>query len=460
MRSAAGKGVVIRAGIFTVVLLCLINLLNYIDRNIVAGILKTIGQDLLNNQFDSNTILFYKGIIHYSLVFSYVIFAPLISFLVDKRGWKRKVVIIPGIFLWCIATGLGGFVESYQQLLLTRALVGIGEACFVATAPGLIADYFPVEKRGRILMWFYLAGPLGVALAYMLAPNIASLFGNDWRYAFFLVGFPGILLGLLFFFVKEPSRGASHFTNQPDTPPPTMTWTKGELKRLVKNRSYVYVTAGMTALTFGMWGIAFFLPQYFHDVFAESHNLTMGQTGMMVGVSMIIGGMLGTLLGGFLADYFNKFDKRGYFRVSGFALFLCAPVFVVVFNVQDPWLFLVFSMLAQILMLINMAPSHAIILNVTVPSIRTTAFALNMFFMHVLGDMISPPIIGGIGGIVQAQTGVNQVTGLYWGFLIVPFMLVLAGYFFWKGGPYYEGDVDAVEMRINHWSQTTSKKEL
>ncbi len=443
-----------KSGLFTILLLCLINVLNYVDRQVVASVLNEIGDSLLIEGFLKENRLLFEGLLSYSFMVAYMILAPIVSLLVDRFGLPRKTVIIPGIFVWCIFTGLGGFAQTYEQLLLTRALVGVGEACFVATAPGLIADYFPVEKRGRILMWFYLAIPVGAALGFISGSNIAEAFG-EWRYAFFLVGFPGALLAFLFFAVKEPKRGASHTIVQEKMQHP-LPFKRSDLRSLTKNRSYRYVTLGMTAMTFAMGGLLFFFLKYFQNMHP---TVSHGQAGLMVGGVTILAGIIGTLSGGILADFLNKKDSRAYFFVSGISMLLGAPFALVALGFPDPFGALGFILLAEILLLMNTAPSNAIILNVTVPSIRTSAFAINTFFLHMFGDTISPPIIGLIGiaaGASFVSAGNMDVQGLYWGLLITPVMMVVAGIFFLMGAPHYKNDVQQVEQRLQAMAESSS----
>ena len=108
-----------------------------------------------------------------------------------------------GVILWSLASGGTGLAATFGIMLMTRALIGVGEGAYGPVAPSLISDLYPIEKRGAKLSWFYVAIPVGSALGYVFGGYVLKTLG--WRWAFYLVVPPGVLLGLLCLFMREPS---------------------------------------------------------------------------------------------------------------------------------------------------------------------------------------------------------------------------------------------------------------
>ena len=195
---------------YALALLLAVNLLNYIDRQVLFAVFPLIKIDLAI----SDTAL---GFLGSAFMLSYLLFAPLFGWMGDH--WSRVKLASGGLVVWSLATALAGFAPGYKTLLAARATVGVGEASFGTVSPGLIADFFSKEQRGRILSWFYVAIPVGSALGYVLGSGVArsgidvwgaqtfGIHAESWRWAFFLVIVPGLLLGSWSLFMREPPRG-------------------------------------------------------------------------------------------------------------------------------------------------------------------------------------------------------------------------------------------------------------
>ena len=204
---------------------------------------------------------------------------------------------------------------SFGVLLFTRMLVGVGEAGYGPAAPTIISDLFPLEKRGRMLSYFYLAIPVGSALGYGIGGFIASHWG--WRSAFYAVVPPGLLLAALCFFMRD-KRGPRPKPVVPEGVTPGDKFAR--YKSLLGIRSYVFNTAAMTAMTFAIGGIAFWIPSYVYESrgseFVQSPKL-LGTINMTFGAICVVAGLIATLLGGWVGDRLRKRFPGSYFLVSG-----------------------------------------------------------------------------------------------------------------------------------------------
>src|SRR3954453_14304382 len=178
-----------------------INLFNYIDRFVLAAVEPSIRAAFFPAG-DPNAMAI-TGTLAPAFLITYMLAAPGLGFLADRVS--RWLVVGVCVILWSFATAASGFAATFAALFVTRIFVGIGEGGYGPAAPTILADYFPLAMRGRIMAVFCGAIPVGSALGYVLGGLINHQFG--WRWAFYLVAIPGIILGLLCFLQKDPRPG-------------------------------------------------------------------------------------------------------------------------------------------------------------------------------------------------------------------------------------------------------------
>jgi predicted MFS family arabinose efflux permease len=382
-----------------------VNLLNYIDRQIVFALFPLLKTDLML----SDTQL---GLLASAFMWVYLGTAPVFGLLADR--WARPRLLGVGVALWSLATAVSGMVGSYAQLLAGRAAVGVGEASYGAVAPAMLSDAFPPARRGWALAMFSMAIPVGSALGYLLGGAFGRAFG--WRAAFFLVGVPGLLLAWRVGRMADLPRGGAAAVGGPPAarrPPPAAAY-----RRLLRTPSYLLNCLAMTAMTFAVGGLAAWVPTYLTRV----RGMALDQANLVFGLLTLVSGVGGTLLGGWLGDRLLPRLPTAYFLVSGVGLLLSAPAAAAVILLPDlPWA-LAAIFLAEVCIFLNTGPLNAIIANVSRPEVRATAYAANIFIIHALGDAVSPAIIG----------VVSDRVGLAAAFWIAPGALAAAaGFCFW-----------------------------
>lgn len=440
------------------VLLLTINLFNYIDRYILSSTIAGIESDLLQNA-PAGSKKTWLGLLATCFMVSFMVFAPVFGWLALKI--KRWHMIGFAILFWSLASGLSGvsgsmaqwnaktfgnqvpwvyaLIGSYGFLVLTRCMVGIGEAAYGPTAPTILSDHFPEKSRGWIMSIFYAAIPVGSALGYTFG-GIAG-----WPNAFYWVIPPGLLLGLACFFMKEPQVGQKDEVKA-DTPSMPVSY-------LIRTPSYIFNCLGMIASTFAIGGIAYWFP-YYVSVFRQAG--TEKEAGTWMGLIIVSAGLLATLLGGMAGDYFKKYHSGSYFLVSGISMLVGFPLFLSVIYAPFPlaW-FLIF--LACFCLFFNTGPTNAILLNVAPPKLRTVSFAINIFMIHAFGDAISPWVIGGIADAfpvkqMQVVNGMAQevhIGNLDAGFYAVSGMVLLSGLLWIAGAPFLEKDTRRASGTVN-----------
>jgi MFS family permease len=313
-------------------------------------------------------------------------------------------------------------------LFVTRCFVGIGEAAYGPVAPTVIADLYPVKQRGSKLAWFYCAIPVGSAFGYILGGQVSAWTG-DWRWAFYVVVPPGILLGLWCFLMRDPPRG------QADAVTDARKATWNDYLMILKTPSYLFNTLGMTAMTFALGGIAFWMPRY---VLKQKEWGTLEQVNLIFGIIVVVAGLSATLLGGFLGDKLRSRFPGSYFVVSGTAMMLGVPFIVLVLILPFPagWIFV---FLACFCLFFNTGPTNTILANVVHPSVRASGYALNILIIHTFGDAVSPMLLGWVNGYF----GDMNV-----GFMAISAMFLIAGMLWLWGARYLEKDTALAPTRM------------
>ena len=361
----------VRAG-YALFILTLINLVNYLDRYIIAVALPEIQKDFGINDAQS-------GLLGTVFIVVFMLASPLGGFLGDRV--PRRLLVAGGVILWSLATGASGLASSFTALLLARAVIGIGEAGYGAVAPSIISDLYPREQRTRMLSYFYIAIPVGSAMGYGLGGWLTQTY--SWHAAFFAGGVPGLVLGAMAFFMPEPQRGAM---DGPDAAV-KLPFMEG-LKGLGRNMAFWATTAGLLDILIIL-----------NIMFALVILLTFGAI-------TAVAGLTGTVAGGWLGDKMDRKRAGGGLWLSGIGLLLAAPCMYLAVNLKDTTLTFAAIGVAQFLIFLNSGPINAAIVNCVPPAFRAFAMGLNVLCIHMLGDAISPTLIGQIADMASLHTAI------------------------------------------------------
>jgi MFS family permease len=478
-------------------LLLAINLFNYIDRQVLSAVLPKLALDATLFAPDDPNLRRKLGYLTSAFLVSYMLLSPVFGWLGDKRS--RWLLVGIGVTLWSLASGGSGLATSFAMLLLTRCLVGVGEAAYGPVAPSMLSDMYPERDRGKVMARFYLAIPVGSALGFVIGGQVAAT-SLGWRGAFLVVVLPGLLLGAICFFMKEPPRTEAQADERHRL---RDYWHV--LRRIWRVRSFRANTAAMTAWTFMMGGVAAFAPMY---IFEREARFQITQEALKKladlknteGIPVVAPEVLGKLerldpkrifnaaeLRAELTNTLTEPELRQYnltifdnveapgsitlesinFRfgvivvVSGlFATLLggwlgdrlraklpgayffvagggclLALPFFVAMLYVPFPLAWLFMFVAVFCLFLNTGPSNTILANVVPSRIRATAFAINILIIHALGDVISPPIIGAIG----------DDSSLHTAFLVMSAFVLAAGIMWTLGARHLERDTRNAE---------------
>ncbi len=394
---------------FALALLLAINLFNYVDRSILYSV-----QEAIRLDFHATSAA--MGWLVLAFLVTYMLLSPVFGWLGDR--FSRWLLIGIGVTLWSFASGASGLAHSYLPLLLTRCMIGVGEAAYGPVAPTIIADMYPTQVRGKVLAWFYAAIPVGSAIGYFAGSPFAH--PGRWHHAFFLTLPPGLLLGLWCFLKKDPPRGGADLVEGHSL----AKVSPREYLVLAKIPSYVLNTAAMTAMTFAIGGVADWMPTYL----TVDRGLTPEHAGLYFGGILVVAGLAATLLGGMAGDRLRTRFPGSYFLVSAAGMLAGFPLFLVLLITPFPLAWVVLFA-AVFCLFFNTGPSNTALANTTPPQIRASAFAINILIIHTLGDAISPGIIGAIRDHASLKAGFVAVSGM-----------MLVGGILWLSGARYLAD--------------------
>jgi MFS transporter, Spinster family, sphingosine-1-phosphate transporter len=403
---------------FSLALLLGINLLNFIDRYILAAVEPSIRATFFspNNQ---NSML-WSGMVGTAFVVSYMLSAPALGWLADR--FSRWLIVGVAVIIWSIASAASGLASSIAALLIARIFVGIGEGAYGPAAPPIICELFPAT-RATMLAVFFVALPVGSALGYVLGGLINVYLG--WRWAFYIVSAPGLLLGLLCFFQRDPRVKLS--TGERRDRPSLASYLQ-MVVGLMKIPSYVYNVFAQTVMAFALGGIAYWMPAYL-----QFRHQPPSATVIFGGIAAVAG-LPSTLAGGFLADRLRKRLPGSDFIVPGVGMLVGFPFLAIMLYTPFPyaWAFL-FG--ALFFIFLNCGPANAAIADVSSPAVRAMAFGLSIFVLHALGDAIAPPLVG----LVAGHTNLNVA------FLALSAAMSISGLLWLIGAKYLAADTAAVE---------------
>lgn len=375
---------------YALVILTAMNLLNYLDRYVPSAVKDLFKTDL--GMSDAETSLPLTA-----FVIVYMLASPVFGSLADRMSRPRLIAF--GVMLWSLATAGAALATGFKTFFFARALVGVGEAAYATISPALLSDFYPADKRNRVLTIFYVAIPVGAALGFTLGGIVGQHYG--WRAAFLVAGLPGILTSLLVLRVKDPGRGAQDggVSNAP-----AVTWPQA-LHDLRKNSEFMVTVAGYTLVTFAAGGMADWFPSYL----SRDRGFTIAEAGSVVGTMTVVGGLGGTIIGGIVADRLRGKTRHPYLATSALSIFPAAGFAALAMVVTDKQAIAACILLAQFFLWFYNGPVNTIIVNSVAPNLRARAFSISILAIHLLGDAISPPIIGFISDRSSLQNGITLV---------------------------------------------------
>lgn len=373
-----------------------ISFLNYLDRNVLSGAANVVAREL---GFGFAGI----GGIATSFIIFYTLFTIPLGILADLT--KRKNVVAISVAVWSLATAFTAFANSFLTLFISRMVLGIGEAGYFPAGTALMSDYFSLSKRSRIMSWWSVGQLIGILVGFVIGGVLAGM--GKWRLAFLFTGIPGLLLAFLAWRLREPRRNEAdeeELALYPDTLGQVAEIEEPHQATHISSKVFsqfgmllriktLYVLIIMQIFAFFVLGVnVVFLPTYLQQL--DIFGLSSGQAGLFSGAVIVLAGVVGTVLGGYMADWLNRRHQGARVLVCGIGFLLGAPSFALAITTHNFLVFSVFFIVTTILLTLYTGPSTAATQDVVPALLRASAIAVSLFFAHLLGDAFAPTVVG------------------------------------------------------------------
>lgn len=437
-------------------LLFIINLLNYLDRYVLMGAAAVIAKEL---GFGID------GIGYLSSAFIVLFALSVIPLGIWADHAKRKNVIAICVAIWSITTALTALAGNFLQLLLSRVLLGIGEAGYAPASSAILADYFSRVKRAKTLSWWATATTGGLMIGMIAGGVVAGLGFGTWRWAFLCTGIPGLIMAFLVWHIREPAHNEAD--EQAALEDPDSYSVEGASERLVlpekiigrvrillRIKSLLILTAMQIFSFFVLVASAVYLPTWLQQ--KDLFGLSSGAAGLYTGVGIAVAGIAGIISGGYLANVLNCRYPGACVMICGLGFSISAPFYllsiVTAMNTRNLLLYTILFFLTVILVSMYAGPSIAALQDVVPSAIRASAVAISISIAHLLGDAALPSLVGILARAIDPTHGdhfIQQLAGHDLSMALIytcPAALLIAGIIGIIGARWVKADMATAQL--------------
>lgn len=312
----------------------------------------------------------------------------------------RKNIIAAALGFWSVMTALCGAATGFWTLFLARVGVGVGEGCSGPASQSLVADFFRREELAKAMGFLTIGASMGTVTGLVAGGLLSEAFG--WRWAFILMGIPGVLLGaLLYFTVREPQRG--RFA------PPGATVAQqplGEtIRSLTSNRVFMGLAIGWAVQIMIGYALAFWMAA----VMLRNFEVSVGDVAVWLGLAFFIGGIPGPILGGYATHWLTERDERWRAWLPGAVSLGCLVPLALSLSSSDFTLFLAWFALAYGIYVASQAGILSGIQAAVEPSQRGFAVAIALFFNNLVGQALGLAVVGWISDWLLPTQGAGSL---------------------------------------------------
>ncbi len=385
---------------------------NFIDRQLLAILQEAIKADL--GLSDSQLGL----LTGFAFALFYVTAGIPIARWADRSN--RRNIVAASLAVWSFMTAISGLVQNYAQLLLARVGVGVGEAGGSPPSHSMISDMFPPEQRAGALGFYSTGVSIGILFGFLLGGWLNEYFG--WRTAFMVVGAPGVVLALVVFFtLKEPRRGLSEARELSADKVSlgdvvALLWQRKTFRHMAFAAS-LYAFAGYATAN---WTASFMI---------RSHGMSTGELGSWLALIIGVGGAVGVLGGGVLADRLGAVDDRWYLWLPALVGVFATPFAAAVYLMPSAGLALALMVLPAILSNVYLGISIATSHRLVGLQMRATASAILFFVINIIGLGGGPWVVGLVSDVLAASHGLESLR-LAMLYVVPPVMVWSATHFY------------------------------
>ena len=352
--------------------------------------------------------------------------------LADRRG--RKGIITASLAIFSIMTAFCGAAGSFATLALARIGVGIGEAGVNPSSSSMIADLFPKEKRSTPMAIVSAGAPLGMLTGLIGGSLVAVTWG--WRTVFLVVGLPGVILAIIFWFtVREPERGSSDNRENSMRDAPSLTET---FRYMWRTKTLRYVVLALTVATIPGFGANAWFPAFF----MRTHDLSIDQAGIILGVGGAVSGMVGAIVGGIAFDRLAKTSMAKAVKLIAWSQLVAFPTSLLLYTAEHLVLATIFLVIPSMCSAFFAGPTAALVQSLSRVRMRAVAASITMLSVNLIGLGLGPTIIGVLSDMLEPGFGENS---LRFALIVVGLLLTLSAFFFLRAAATVEDDMKTVD---------------
>jgi MFS family permease len=393
---------------YALLLLTAVYVLNFLDRSLIYILFQPIKAEMAFSDLQLGLLGATSFVIFYSLLG--VPFGRLADRVV------RKNLIAGGLAVWSLFSGLTGFADSFWTIFLCRVMVGVGEATLGPAALSLLSDYFPPRMRATIQGVYASGVAIGSGLAFFLGGWIGQSYG--WRWAFYLLGFPGLALAALVFLLREPARGRTEVA--------AVHYGREDWKILLRSVPLRYLYVGYALFGLASNNLGIWVPTFFIRV----HGMSLALIGTAAGILSVAVGVPVTVLGGYFSDRFRRFGKGGRMAFSSWAALASIPLWLGLLFSDQIWLLVFLNVLLFGLALMWLAPAAADLHEISGPHLRGLGIGIFFSAVNIVAYGIGAPLIGRLNDALGVAADPGQMR---FALLICPAACALAALLLWLG---------------------------
>jgi len=408
--------------------LLIVYIFNFIDRQVVTILAEPIKRDL---GLSDTQLGLLTGL---AFALFYAILGVPIARYADRANSNRVGLISLSLLLWSAMTALSGLAANFTQLLAARVGVGVGEAGCTPAAHSLISDMVPRERRASAMAFYGLGIPIGALLGMIIGGQLNDLFG--WRTAFFVVGAPGIVLALIVWLVlRDPRLSHAAKALRAAVPSVPQINARAALAEVLSSKAFVQLALGAGLIAFLAYGKGVWVA----ILFMRNHGLSAGQTGLWLGLTGGLAGLIGTWAGGRLADRYGKSDPRHMFTAPVVGIVIAAPLLFFAYRADNWVTALALLFIPGVCNSLYWGPTYSVVQRLVRPHARAMATAIMVFAQNLIGLGLGPLAFGMLSDALKPIAGADSVRWVLYG---AAWLGVFPAWFLWRASLRLKTDLD------------------
>ncbi len=381
-----------RTAYYTLVVLTIVYSFNFIDRQLLAILQESIKADL---ELSDGQLGLLTG---FAFAVFYVTAGIPIARWADRSN--RRNIVALSLFIWSFMTALSGFVQNFVQLLMARIGVGVGEAGGSPPSHAIISDIFGPNERASAIGFYSMGVSIGILFGFLAGGWLNEFFG--WRVAFMVVGIPGIVLAIIVrFTVTEPRRGLSEQRQESDAEVPL----RDVLGLLWSRRSFRHMALGAGLNAFAGYSTSNWIASFM----IRTHDMSTGELGTWLSLTIGLGGAVGVFCGGLLADRMGRQDKRWYLWLPSLAGFICVPFMLGIYLVPNAYASLLLGIVPGILFNVYLGNIIATTHGLVGLRMRALSSAILFLIINIIGLGLGPWSTGMLSDYLQPSLGADSL---------------------------------------------------